>query len=285
LTMVIGPWASICSFFERSLWDLSQREVTARKPMIHTQYQRAFPASTANDPHASSRPIMGCLPIPPDGIKGAPTVFIVEDAPVVRTALSRLLTGANYRVCSFESTEGYLKELDLESAGCLLLDVSMPGSSGIDLQRVLTKSPCMHPIVFLTGSSDIQTSVNAMKAGAIDFLTKPVDKGRLFAAIDQAMIRDTAWRLKRAIDNSTRRRFDSLTRQERTVMAHIVRGRLNKQIAGDLGISIKTVKVHRERVRLKMRARSVPELVHLGARVGIAIEPVFDSATATLRWR
>jgi FixJ family two-component response regulator len=235
--------------------------------------------------HASRQPVTAGLPGPPHGINGAPTVFIVDDARVERTALARLLTGANYQVCSFESAEGYLKELDLESPGCLLLDVSLPGLSGIDLQLVLTKSSFMHPIVFLTGSNDIQTSVNAMKAGAIDFLAKPVDKGRLFAAIDQAIVRDAAWRLTRAIDNICRRRFDSLTRQEQTVMAQVVRGRLNKQIAGDLGISIKTVKVHRERVRLKMRARSVPELVQLGARVGIAIEPVFDSATATLTWR
>lgn len=236
------------------------------------------------NPQPSPQPAMTRLPSPPQGMNGAPTVFIVDDAPEVRIALSRLLRTANYRVCQFESAENYLEELDFETPGCLLLDVYLPGLSGIELQRALIESPGARPIVFLTGSNDIQIGVKAMKAGAIDFLTKPVDEKRLFAAIDQALVRDAVQRLTRVIDSDARQRFDSLTPQERTVMAHVIRGRLNKQIAGDLGISIKTVKAHRERVMSKTRARSVPELVRLGARIGIAIEPVFDSASATLKW-
>jgi FixJ family two-component response regulator len=187
-------------------------------------------------------------------------------------------------VCQFESAENYLEELDFETPGGLLLEVCLPGFSGTELQRALIESPGARPIVFLTGSNDIQIGVKAMKAGAIDFLTKPVDEKRLFAAIDQALVRDAVQRRTRVIDSDVRQRFDSLTRQERTAMSHVIRERLNKQIAGDLGISIKTVKTHRERIKSKTRARSVPELVRLRAWIGIAIEPVFDIVSATLKW-
>jgi len=161
--------------------------------------------------------------------------------------------------------------------------------SGLDLQRTLVASPGARPIVFLTGRGDIQTSVHAMKEGAVDFLTKPVDDTQLFAAVDQALKRDAEQRLERAIRDTIQRRLAMLTPRERQVMAHVIRGRLNKQIAADLGTGEKTVKVHRARVMSKMVARSVAELVQLAARVGVGSEPAVGGAGAAgaagITWR
>ena len=213
------------------------------------------------------------------------TVFIVDDARQVRMALSRLLAAADYQVRAFESAERFLREQDAEAPGCLVLDVCMPGLSGLDLQRLLVEMSCARPIVFLSGRSDIQTSVHAMKAGAVDFLTKPIDDGRLVAAVEQALQRDAEQRRDRAIRNMIQQRLRGLTRRERQVMEHVIRGRLNKQIAEDLGIGEKTVKVHRARVMPKMGARSVAELVQLAARVGIAIEPALCAGVLALNWK
>src|SRR5271168_3494947 len=217
------------------------------------------------------------------------TVFIVDDAREVRTGLSRLLAAAGYRVRAFESAACFLEEHDVEAPGCLLLDVCMPGLSGLELQRTLVASPGARPIVFLTGRGDIQTSVHAMKEGAVDFLTKPVDESRLFAAVEQALKRDAEQRLERAIRDTIHKRLAMLTPRERQVMAHVIRGRLNKQIAADLGTGEKTVKVHRARVMSKMVARSVAELVQLAARVGVGSEPAVGGAGAAgaagITWR
>jgi FixJ family two-component response regulator len=213
------------------------------------------------------------------------TVFIVDDAREVRMGLSRLLAAAGYRVRTFESADCFLQEHDAEAPGCLLLDVCMPGLSGLGLQRSLVGSPGARPIVFLTGRGDIQTSVHAMKEGAIDFLTKPVDDQQLFAAVDQALKRDAEQRLERAIRDTIQRRLAMLTPRERQVMAHVIRGRLNKQIAADLGTGEKTVKVHRARVMSKMVARSVAELVQLAARVGVGIEPALGQGTSGINWK
>ena len=201
-----------------------------------------------------------------------PTVFIVEDAPEVRIGLSRLLAAEGYPVRSFESAEGFLEEQDSEVPGCLLLDVCLPGLTGIELQRALVGSPSPRPIIFLSGVGDIQTSVSAMKAGAIDFLTKPVDNTKLFAAIEQALQHDAEQRQEREVCSLILRRVAKLTPRERQVMEHIVRGRLNKQIAADLGCGEKTVKVHRARVLSKMGVCSVTELVHLVLRIGVGID-------------
>jgi FixJ family two-component response regulator len=182
-----------------------------------------------------------------------------------------MLNAAGYSVRAFESAEGFLAEGHAESPGCLLLDVCLPGLDGMELQRSLLSAPCPHPIVFLTGRSDIQTSVNAMKAGAVDFLTKPIEGGRLVAAIDKALRRDAERRLEYAIRSTIQRRFDKLTPREKQVMDGMVHGRLNKVIAAGLGIGEKTVKVHRARLMEKMGVRSVAELVPLGARIGLAI--------------
>ena len=185
---------------------------------------------------------------------------------------------------SFESAEGFLGEHLAEAAGCLLLDICMPGLSGIELQHALAGSPNALPIVFLTGMGDVQTGVNAMKEGAVDFLTKPIDNVRLFAAVEQAFRRDEEHRQQEEIRRVIRQRLNTLTPREREVMAQVIRGLLNKQIAAELGTGEKTIKVHRARMMSKMAAHSVAELVQLGARVGVELEPALGIGTSDLSW-
>lgn len=213
-----------------------------------------------------------------------PTVFIVDDSREVRSGLSRVLSTAGYSVHAFDSAEHFLEECNASEPGCLLLDLCMPGLSGLELQSELQKRSCAWPIVFLTAMGDIQISVSAMKSGAVDFLTKPIDYVLLFAAVDQALRRDALQRVEGTVRNAIRRRFDTLTPRERQVLAQVIRGRLNKQIAADLGTGEKTVKVHRARVMSKMEARSIAELVQLAGRVGIAIEPVLRNHSAAFAW-
>lgn len=211
----------------------------------------------------------------------APTVFIVDDAQEVRVALSRMLTAAGYRVRSFESAERFMSEQDAAAPGCLLLDVCLPGLSGIELQRQLGCSQCVRPIIFVTGTADIETSVHAMKAGAVDFLTKPIDKDALFAAVEQAFRHDEEQRVERAIRRTIEKRLQALSARERQVLEHVICGRLNKQIGADLGIGEKTVKVHRARVMSKMSVRSVAELVQVCARAGLANGSASRGSAAT----
>jgi FixJ family two-component response regulator len=213
------------------------------------------------------------------------TVFVVDDAQEVRRALGRVLSAAGYQVSLFESAERFLREQDAESPGCLLLDICMPGLSGLQLQHALVGSPESRPIVFLTGRGDIQSSVNAMKEGAVDFLTKPIDDMQLFAAVEAALRRDEEQRRDGAIRRMISERLGTLTPRERQVMTYVVRGRLNKQIAAELGTGEKTVKVHRARMMSKMVARSVAELVQLGARVGVEIQPSLCVGGASLNWK
>jgi FixJ family two-component response regulator len=201
------------------------------------------------------------------------TVFIVDDNLEVRSSLGRVLSVAGYRTRAFESAEGFLQEQDSAEPGCLLLDIYLPGLSGIDLQRTLVGSPCARPIVFLTGMADIKTSVTAMKAGAIDFLTKPIDSEKLFSAVNEGLRRDAEQRGARAIRSAIESRLSTLTPREREVLKFVVAGRLNKQISAILGTGEKTVKVHRARVMAKMQVRSVADLVRLAERVGILGEP------------
>jgi FixJ family two-component response regulator len=212
----------------------------------------------------------------------ARTVFVVDDSLEVRVALARVLSAAGYKVRSFDSAERFLEEQDRETPGCLLLDICLPRMSGLDMQRTLIDSGDGRPIVFLTGHGDIQTSVQAMRVGAVDFLTKPIDDARLFAAVDRALQRDLDARNERAIRGVIEERLGTLTRRERQVMDQVIHGRRNKHIAADMGIGEKTVKVHRARVMLKMNVRSVPELVQLAYRVGVIQEPAVLAPTKYL---
>jgi FixJ family two-component response regulator len=197
------------------------------------------------------------------------TVFLVDDDAGVVKALSRLLRAKGYDVQPFTSSQAFLDDHDAAVPGCAVLDVGMPGVNGLDLQHALMAVSQPRPIIFLTGKGDIPTSVRAMRAGAIDFLTKPVDGGALLAAIARAADQDAKSRHDHAALTAIQVRLLSLTPREREVLAHVVAGKLNKQIAADLGTVEKTVKVHRSRMMEKMGVRSVADLVRLAERAGI----------------
>lgn len=198
------------------------------------------------------------------------TVFLVDDDASVRKALSRLIKSAGYQVQSFASAREFLDAhvAAVAERACLVLDVSMPGLSGFDLQRELDATVAFLPIIFITGHGDIPMSVKAMKAGAVDFLPKPVKDKTLFAAVEQALARSEREAGERMELASIQRRIATLTPRELEVMALVVRGYLNKQIAFELGTVEKTVKVHRARVMEKMAAQSLAELVRLAERAG-----------------
>jgi FixJ family two-component response regulator len=198
------------------------------------------------------------------------TVFLVDDDASVLKALSRLLRTRGYEVRPFASSPAFLAEHDASIPGCAVFDVSMPGLDGLELQEVLTTGGSQRPVIFLTGKGDIPTSVRAMRAGAIDFLTKPVRDTDLLAAIARAEKDDASTRNRNAELKSINARLALLTPRELEVMTHVITGRLNKQIAGDLGTVEKTIKVHRGRVMEKMGVRSVADLVRLAEKVGIS---------------
>jgi FixJ family two-component response regulator len=233
--------------------------------------------------------VYALYPQPKEGEKAmdgtARTVFIVDGCWDSRLRLSHGLTQVGYRTRSFESAECFLAAQDPKTPGCVLSDIVLPGMNGLDLQCVLVGSPNPRPLVFLSDQADIGTGVRAMKGGAIDFLTKPIGTVRLFEAIEQALQYDAVQRGERAICSVIKERLESLTRREQQVMAHVIQGRLNKQIAAGLGTGVKTVKVHRARVMSKMGARSVAELVRLGARIGTALEPTLAASSNRLSWR
>jgi len=199
----------------------------------------------------------------------AERVYVVDDEPAVRKALWRLLRSAGIEVSTFGSAEEFLGALDGEPAGCAILDVAMPGLDGLALQAALASRGIDLPVLFLTGRGDIPMSVRAMKAGASDFLTKPVDGKALVAAVRRALERGRSVGRTRQEDSEIRRRLASLTPRQREVLEGVVAGKLNKQIAADLGLSEKTVKIHRGRVMSKMAASSVPELVRFADRAGL----------------
>lgn len=196
-------------------------------------------------------------------------VYVVDDEPAVRKALWRLLRSAGMEVETFGSAEELLGALERAPAGCAVLDVAMPGLDGLALQKALVSRGIDLPVLFLTGRGDIPMSVRAMKAGAFDFLTKPVDGEALVAAVRRALEKGRSDLQKRREISDIRRRLESLTPREREVLEGVLDGRLNKQIGGDLGISEKTVKIHRGRVMAKMEAGSLAELVHFADRAGI----------------
>jgi FixJ family two-component response regulator len=198
------------------------------------------------------------------------TIYLVDDDASVRRALARLIRSSGYQVESFASAREFLeKGLRRDGPACLVLDVRMPGLSGIDLQGELLKTKTILPIVFITGRGDIPTSVKAMKAGAVDFLPKPVKDKELLMAIEQALARAAQERSERDELEELRSRAESLTPRELEVMALVVSGKLNKQIASELGTVEKTIKVHRARVMEKMSVDSLAELVRLAEKLGI----------------
>jgi len=191
------------------------------------------------------------------------TIFLVDDEPAIVKAMSRLLRTRGYDVRAFTSPQDFLANHDSALPGCAIFDVSMPGLDGLELQEAMTAKGFVRPVIFMTGKGDIPTSVRAMKAGAIDFLTKPVSEQEIFAAIARAEKQDTDARKLQAERSVIQAKMATLTPREHQVMAHVVSGRLNKQIAGDLGTVEKTIKVHRSRVMGKMGVRTVADLVRL----------------------
>ena len=196
-------------------------------------------------------------------------VYLVDDDPAVLKALSRLLRSAGLEAVPFGSPEEFLMHVSPDSEGCAVLDLAMPGLDGLALQETLSERGVDMPTLFLTGHGDVPQSVRAMKKGAVDFLTKPVDDGVFLRAVREALERGTAGRADRQEAARIRTRFARLSPRERDVLAGVVAGRLNKQIAGHLGIAEKTVKVHRGRVMEKMQAGSVAELVRMADRAGL----------------
>ena len=197
------------------------------------------------------------------------TIFIVDDDKSVTTALSRLVRTAGYEVESYSAVQEFLDRYRPEVPGCIILDVALGDWNGLDVQRRLHGQGWQHPIIFISGESELYTSVQAMKAGAVDFLVKPVDADNLFQAIHTALERDSAGRSQFRERTSVRQRLSHLTPREYEVLSLVVRGKLNKQIAYELGIVEKTAKVHRGRVMNKMGARNLAELVRMAEQAGI----------------
>jgi FixJ family two-component response regulator len=203
----------------------------------------------------------------------APTVYLVDDDPDLLRALARLLQSAEMKVATFASAQEFLDGHDRSAPGCVVLDLAMPGLNGLQLQQALEQEASALPIVFLTGRGDIATTVQAMKHGATDFLTKPVDDTELLAAIQEALATDRQRRRTSVERERTARCLAALTERERQVLELIVAGKLNKQIAADLGTVEKTIKFHRANLMRKMGVRVVADLVKLAERAGIGKAP------------
>jgi len=197
------------------------------------------------------------------------TVFVVDDYAPGRRSISRLLQAAGFAVAAFASAKEFLAQYDAEAPGCLVLDLAMPAVSGLELQGILADRGSLLPIIFLTAYGDIPKSVQAMKLGASDFLTKPVNDEDLLAAVRVAIEKHRALRREQAELSEIRARLATLTPREREVLEYVVAGKLNKQIAGELGTVEQTVKIHRAHVMQKMRVQSVAELVRITERCGI----------------
>jgi FixJ family two-component response regulator len=198
-----------------------------------------------------------------------PTVFVVDDDLSMLKSLGRLIRAAGFQAATFASAGEFLACHANDAPGCMVLDMQMPGLCGFELQRRLKDGGRGLPIIFLTGHGDIPMSVRATKAGAVDFLTKPCEDGTLLCAIGQAIAIDAEARRAQSDLTELRRRFASLTRREQEVCDHVVTGRLNKQIAYDLGVGEQTIKVHRMRIMEKLRIRSLADLVRLTQKVNM----------------
>jgi FixJ family two-component response regulator len=195
-------------------------------------------------------------------------VHIVDDDPSFLVAVARMLRASGFVVKTFASAAEFLAQPELDVPGCVLTDLQMPRVSGLDLQEALAKAGHRIPVVFLTGRGDIPASVHAMRHGADDFLTKRAPKQKLLEAVNRALVRDARERAERARVQRLRARFEVLTEREREVLQHVLRGQLNKQIAADLGIHERTVKLHRTAITTKLRVSSVAELTKLWLESG-----------------
>jgi FixJ family two-component response regulator len=200
---------------------------------------------------------------------GVANVFVVDDDAAVRRALGRLLRSAGYEPKTFASAEGFLKGSHFEAPGCILTDVQLPGLNGLELQQTLANANRHLAFIFITGHGDIPMSVQAMKAGAVDFLSKPFDNEELLQSVAQALNKSRREQSEQEEVAEISRRLSTLTAREHEVLCHIVSGQLNKQAAAELGIVEKTIKVHRARVMDKMGTSSLAELVTMAARTGL----------------
>jgi FixJ family two-component response regulator len=197
-------------------------------------------------------------------------VFVVDDDPSMRRSLDSLLRSVGHEVRLYSSAPEFMQASRPDVPGCLVLDVRLPGMSGLAFQQELASAGIALPIIFITGHGDVPMSVRAMKAGAMEFLTKPFDDQVLLDAVHAAIERDRTRRREMAGNASLRSRYESLTERERQVMGHVVSGKPNKRIAAELGLSVVTVKVHRGHVMQKMEAKSVADLVRMADRLGVA---------------
>jgi len=199
------------------------------------------------------------------------TVFVVDDDAPLRESLRNLIRSVGLRVELFASAQEFLQSQQPDTPSCLVLDVRMPGLSGLDLQKQTSEAGLEIPIIFITGHGDVPMTVRAMKAGAVEFLTKPFRDQDLLDAIQQALERSRKAREQQAVTKELRRRFASLTPRQREVMERVVAGLINKETGAELGISEKTVKIQRHQVMEKMGAGSLPELVRMADRLGIVV--------------
>ena len=202
--------------------------------------------------------------------KEQPTVVVIDDDPATRESLGRLLRSVDLKAQLWTSVDEFLASGRPNGPACLVLDVRLPGRSGLDYQRELTAAETRIPVIFITGHADIRMSVQAMKGGAIEFLTKPFRDQDLLDAVQVALAQDRSWRENEEVLEELRKRYSTLTQREREVMALVVAGRLNKQIAEDIGVSEITVKAHRGQVMRKMRASSLTDLARMADKLSVS---------------